>query len=183
MHLNIEIKARCERQAALRDLLAARGARFIGEDHQVDTYFRVPRGRLKLREGTLERALIYYERDDATEPRASRVSLYPAPGGPLKDLLVRAFGVLVAVEKRREIYFIENVKFHLDRVEGLGAFVEIEAIDAEGTLGEAHLRRQCAAYLALFDLPPEAMVGGSYSDMLLNEASASGQPPPGPAGP
>lgn len=177
MPLNIEIKARCEEHGRIRRLLEARGARFVGEDHQVDTYFHVAHGRLKLREGTIEHALIQYDRADAQGPKASHVLLYtPQPGGALKALLAQALGVRVVVDKRREIFFIDNVKFHLDRVEHLGAFVEIEAIDADGTLGEDHLRAQCDHYLALFDLPAGALVSGSYSDLL-------GAPPPTPPGP
>ena len=62
------------------------------------------------------------------------------------------------------------MKFHLDRVEGLGTFVEIEAIDQDGTLGEATLRVQCAHYLALLDLSEPDLVRGSYSDLLLDQA-------------
>ena len=131
--LNIEIKARTAEQDKIRALLRERAARFVGEDHQIDTYYRVPRGRLKLRQGTIERNLIYYERPDQQGPKASNVMLYkPGPDAALKEILTQVLGVLVVVDKRREIYFIDNVKFHLDRVDHLGAFVEIEAIDTDG---------------------------------------------------
>lgn len=169
MHrLNVEIKAHCADLRPIRRALRHQGARFAGEDHQVDTYFRTPRGRLKLREGQIERALIFYHRKDQPGPKTSEVTLEPvAPESALKALLTEALGIRVVVDKRREIYFLGNVKFHLDRIEALGTFVEIEAIDAGGTLGEAKLREQCAHYLALFDLPDEALVSGSYSDLLL----------------
>ena len=166
----IEIKARCAHQDRIRVLLQERSARFVGEDHQIDTYFRVPSGRLKLREGTIERMLIFYERADQQGPKASNVTLYrPGPGEGLKEVLAQALGVLVVVDKRCEIYFIDNVKFHLDRVEGLGTFAEIEAIDEDGTIGEARLLEQCEHYLALFEIAEEDLVRVSYSDMLLNE--------------
>jgi adenylate cyclase class 2 len=162
----VEIKARCPDPAAIRRSLGEDGARFIGEDHQVDTYFRVPRGRLKLREGTIERYLIYYERPDSALPKPSVVSLYrPAPDPSLKALLTRALGVHVVVEKYREIYFIENVKVHLDRLEGLGAFVEVEAIDAEGALGHDHLEAQCRHYMARFRIATADLLEASYSDL------------------
>ena len=149
-------------------MLRERSARFVGEDHQIDTYFRVPGGRLKLREGAIERTLIFYERADEQGPKVSNVTLYkPGPGEGLRDVLAQALGVLVVVDKRREIYFIDNVKFHLDRVEGLGAFAEIEAIDEDGAIGEARLREQCEHYLALFGIADEDLVRVSYSDMLL----------------
>ena len=82
-------------------------------------------------------------------------------------LLSEALGKLVVVNKRREIYFIDNVKFHLDKVEGLGNFVEIEAIDENGTLGEAHLLEQCQHFMGLFGIEQAALMERSYSDMLL----------------
>ena len=167
-HLNIEIKARSAEQDKIRALLRERAARFVGEDHQIDTYFRVSRGRLKLRQGTIERNLIYYERPDQQGPKASNVMLYkPGPDAALMEILTQVLGVLVVVDKRREIYFIDNVKFHLDHVDRLGTFVEIEAIDADGTIGEARLHEQCTHYLDLFGIAEEDLVRVSYSDLLL----------------
>jgi adenylate cyclase, class 2 len=164
----IEIKARCANPEPIRDLLRARGADFRGVDHQTDTYFVVPHGRLKLREGNIENCLVYYEREDREGPKQSAVTLSPLePGAPLKGILARALGILVVVEKRREIYFIENVKFHVDAVKGLGPFVEIEAIDRDGTLGRDKLLAQCREFQGLFRLAPSDLVAVSYSDLLL----------------
>lgn len=167
-NVNIEIKARCHDQNKVRDVLRSRSAVFIGKDHQLDTYFKAPHGRLKLREGNIENALIYYERKDDHGPKKSSVILYKDPGPALKDILTNAMGVLVVVDKQRDIYFIENVKFHLDIVEGLGAFVEIEAIDEDGRIGEAKLLEQCRFYLDLFQIEASDLIPSSYSDMLLN---------------
>lgn len=135
-HLNVEIKARCEDPGRIRDILIAHKARFEGKDHQVDTYFNSREGRLKLREGTIENALIHYRRDNISGPKTSRVILFPTERrSRLKDILERANEVLCVVDKQREIFFIDNVKFHIDRVEGLGSFVEIEAIDLDGSRG------------------------------------------------
>ena len=168
----IEIKARCTQQDKVRSLLQQRRARFLGEDHQIDTYFHVTKGRLKLREGTIERALVYYERANQQGAKASQVELYRQPGVGLKAVLTQALGVLVVVDKLREVYFIDNVKVHLDRVAGLGMFVEIEAIDEDGNLGEARLREQCEHYMALFEVAEEDLVGVSYSDMVLSNSGA-----------
>ncbi|MFQ5570186.1 MAG: class IV adenylate cyclase [Rhodothermales bacterium] len=170
MPLNIEIKARCDDQDRIRRLLKERQARFVGDDHQIDTYFRVPEGRMKLREGRIENALIYYERTDQQGPKVSDVTLHRTESGAsLKTILSKALGVWGEVDKRREIYFIDNVKFHLDRVAGLGTFVEIEAIDRDGSIGQARLQAQCEHYLALLGVPAEALVPVSYSDMLLRQ--------------
>lgn len=133
---NIEIKARSNKQDAIRELLLKEGAEFRGTDHQTDTYFRVPEGRLKLREGNIENQLIHYRRANQEGPKQADVLLFPSvPGSGLKEILTAALGILVVVDKEREIYFIGNVKFHIDHVKGLGSFVEIEAIDKEGTIG------------------------------------------------
>lgn len=166
-HINVEIKARCSDPAAVRERLAERGARFVGTDHQTDTYFSAAAGRLKLREGEIENALIYYDRPDQAGPKQSDVTLFhPSPDSPLKQMLSRAMGIDVVVEKRREIYFVENVKFHIDDVEALGTFVEIEAIDEHGSIGVDTLRRQCQEYLDVFAIAQEDLLSTSYSDML-----------------
>ncbi len=167
-HLIIEIKARCNRPEQVREILLANRADFKGHDHQVDTYFRCPNGRLKLRQGEIESNLIHYYRDDQAGPKASHVRLCPTHSdSPWLDLLAEALGVLVTVGKRREIYSIDNVKFHIDTVEGLGGFVEIEAIDIDGTIGESALQKQCEHYMDLLAICSEDLVECSYSDMLL----------------
>lgn len=167
--LNVEIKARCADHDAVRTLLDGMDSRLVGTDHQVDTYFRVPVGRLKLREGTIENSLIHYLRPDQSGPKTSDVLLYRvAPDPALKAVLERALGVLVVVDKRREIQFVDNVKIHLDTVDGLGTFLEIEAIDADGTRTEAELLAQCQAFMAAFGVSDADLVERSYSDLLMD---------------
>ncbi|MCB0570341.1 MAG: class IV adenylate cyclase [Phaeodactylibacter sp.] len=164
----IEIKARCGHPEEIRDLLDKQQALFIGIDQQVDTYFNVPQGRLKLREGRIENALIHYHRNNQAGPKRSDVLLYLTPvRSSLKEILTRAVGVLATVTKRRYIYFIDNVKFHIDEVEELGSFVEVEAIGEGESAQEEVLREQCQYYLNLFKVQPEDLVEVSYSDMVL----------------
>lgn len=175
--LNIEIKAHCPDPQAIRAILQASNAAFRGTDQQIDTYFRVNRGRLKLREGQIENYLVYYEREDQAGPKQSDVMLLPSTPGPsLKEILTKSLGVLVVVEKQREIYFIDNVKFHIDRVKSLGSFVEIEAIDVDGSLGKDKLLAQCQEFLKLFEIAPENLVAVSYSDLLLSDLRNSDNP-------
>ncbi len=164
----VEIKARCDDHEVVRAMLRERQADFRGSDHQIDTYYDVPVGRLKLRRGNIENALIYYDRPDQPEPKESDVLLHETgETGSLADILDKLFGRLVVVDKRREIYFIGNVKFHLDLVEGLGTFVEIEAIDDEGRYPVEELRRQCTDYVTLFGIRERDLLMSSYSDMLM----------------
>lgn len=167
-HLNIEIKAKSLELDRIRDLLKSKNADFKGIDHQVDTYFKVNSGRLKLREGNIENHLIYYEREDRGGPKKSLVVLYKYnPDQSLKEILTRSLGVLAVVNKHREIYFIDNVKFHLDNVKGLGNFVEIEAIDEDGSIGSEKLHEQCKHYLKLLNISKEDLLENSYSDLIL----------------
>lgn len=167
-HLNIEIKARCDNHDKIRGILNSKGADFKGTDHQIDTYFKVGTGRLKLREGNIENHLIFYEREDKEGPKQSKVVLFDnPPGSSLKEILTKSLGILAVVDKKREIYFIDNVKFHIDTVENLGTFMEIEAIDSDGTIGKDKLQEQCQYYLDLFDIAKEDLLSKSYSDMLI----------------
>lgn len=167
-HTNIEIKARCTEPDQIRAILTEQGALFTGTDHQIDTYFKVPKGRLKLREGTIENALIYYERENQEGPKQSNIIFSKTdPAHTPRAVLTQALGVLVTVDKQREIYFIENIKFHIDTVKDLGPFVEIEAIDTDGSIGKDRLWEQCTTYLDLLQIDETDLCATSYSDMLL----------------
>ncbi len=166
MPVNIEIKARCADPEKAAEILSELNAEHIGTDHQVDTYFRVEEGRLKLREGNIENNLIFYKRSDQAGPKRSDVILHPAGNDPnLKHILEETLGILIVVDKIRDIYFIDNVKFHIDNVEGLGTFVEIEAIGEEA---EAFgLNRQCRHFMDALNIGEDQLISISYSDLLL----------------
>ncbi len=171
-HLNVEIKARCTDPNRIRAQLLALGADFIGEDHQVDTYFRAAHGRLKLREGNIENALIHYARPDQAGPKDSAVALYNCrPDDGLKEVLRRGLEVIAVVDKKRAIFFIDNVKFHIDRLAEMGTFLEIEAIDRTGKLGREKLLAQCRHYLQVLGIRSEELLEHSYSDMVINARS------------
>jgi len=168
-HLNVEIKARCDHIDAVRSILKERKAEFKGIDYQVDTYFKCNKGRLKLREGNIEYNLIYYNREEIKGPKKSDVTLYhPKRDSNIKEILTGSLGILVVVKKKREIYSTGNVKFHIDEVEKLGSFIEIEAIDINGNIGYDRLLAQCNEYMQLFNIKPSGLISSSYSDMLLN---------------
>ncbi|MEO6681507.1 MAG: class IV adenylate cyclase [Ginsengibacter sp.] len=167
-HINFEFKAQSGNIDFLEKKLLELHPKFIGEDHQIDTYFNVQKGRLKLREGNIENSLIYYERKDSAGAKQSDVLLYQhSAETSLKDILIKVHGVLVVVDKVRRIYFIDNVKFHFDRVVGLGTFVEVEAIDLNGGIGIEKLKNQCAEYAKLFGIKESDYISHSYSDLIL----------------
>lgn len=168
--LNIEIKARCSDPGFIRQYLLDHAASFKGIDQQTDTYFNVPNGRLKLREGNIENNLIFYERVDQAGPKHSDFNLVRIPdAAALKEVLRKSNGIKVIVEKKREIYYIGNVKFHIDEVPGLGHFMEIEAGNIGADLSPAQLRAQCDHYMKELNILPQDLIGVSYSDMMLAE--------------
>lgn len=171
-HNNIEIKARCADALFIRNYLQQQHARFVGVDVQTDTYFNTSNGRLKMRQGPIENALIFYKRENKAGPKLSEVKLLPLDKNAeqLKELLTTANGVKVVVKKKREIYFIDNVKFHIDEVEELGCFVEIEAIDTDGSLGLEKIKEQCWFYLNQFQISEKDLLTHSYSDLLMNQS-------------
>jgi adenylate cyclase, class 2 len=163
---NIELKAHDPDPA--RSLQAALdiGASDEGWLHQTDTYFRVPHGRLKLRDEDTLAQLISYERTNETMARESRYRLVPVsdPAG-LKDALRDALGVLVIVEKSRRLLLWRGVRIHLDEVRNLGNFIEIEAVadPASDLSSEQNLASELQNALAI---TPEQIIAYSYSDEL-----------------
>lgn len=168
--LNVEIKAVCKNADFIRSYLMENKADFKGTDEQTDTYFNVLNGRLKLREGTIENNLIYYKREDQAGPKHSHFNLVKVddPGG-LKEVLTKSVGIKIVVTKKREIYYIKNVKFHIDEIPSLGSFVEIEAGNILEDLSEEQLKEQCDFYIGKFGIKKEDMVEVSYSDMLMEQ--------------
>jgi predicted adenylyl cyclase CyaB len=131
LHQNIELKARYADLDTARGLVEQLDAKFSQHQDQLDTYFHVPHGRLKLRQiaGQKEATLIWYQRPDETQFRTSTYYLVPIPDPEaLKAVMAAACGIRGQVHKARDIYLYDNVRIHLDRVERLGTFVEFEAV-------------------------------------------------------
>ena len=168
--INIEIKAHCRNINQIREALLSANAEDKGVDHQIDTYFNTRNGRLKLRKGNIEHSMIFYQRPEVKDLKRSDVILDKLDGDStiLKRQLEAAWGVKTVVDKRRHIYFIDNVKFHLDEVAGLGSFIEIEAI---GKLGEEEkLGAQCKQYMEYLKIAKTDLIDQSYSDMVIHNA-------------
>jgi len=167
--LNFEFKARLKDEPRVREALKKLSARFVGADYQIDTYFRVPSGRLKVREGRIENALIFYRRSNIRRARQAAVDMMLLPRrNPLRAILARALGTLAVVDKRREIYFVKNVKIHLDRVRQLGKFIEVEAISRTGDARK--IRSQARQFQKLFGITAKDIVAESYSDLILRRS-------------
>ena len=167
MSINIEIKAHCHDFKKIRESLKSLNANFNGIDQQIDTYFHSKNGRLKLREGNIENTLIHNQLEGNQESNESQCSLYKTEAdSSLKAILEKALGSKCIVEKEREIYFIENVKFYLDTVKGLGTFVGIKASNKDNDHSRDKLQEQCNFYIKLLQINPKNFISCSYSDLI-----------------
>jgi adenylate cyclase class IV len=166
MPRNIEIKARVESV----DLLAPKAAALADagpfEIVQDDTFFRCETGRLKLRafpRGDGE--LIYYRRPDERGPKESSYVVVPASApDALREALARAYGEAGRVRKVRTLYLAGRTRIHLDRVEGLGHFLELEVVLGDGEPAEAGVA-VARDLLARLGVEPGQLVEGAYVDL------------------
>ena len=171
MPRNIEIKARIDSVDALLPRAQAVAGGEPETIHQDDTFFRVPHGRLKLREfadGSAE--LIHYHRPDSGEAKASDyVRLAVPDAAALREALARGCGLLGRVRKTRVLLRVKeggfNTRVHLDRVEDLGDFMELEVVlqDGQRDADGADAAERLMAALGLGDAP---RLAGSYYDLL-----------------
>ena len=163
---NIEIKARYENAERAEENLNALGAGLAGTFHQKDTYFNVDDGRLKLRElGTDEGHLIFYKREDLAGPKRSDYEIAKTEDPEaLRDILSKINGTWVEVEKTRQVWLWENVRIHLDDVNGLGQFVELEAVTEEKGIEESHQRVE--TLMRALEITSDQLVEGSYGDIV-----------------
>ena len=164
---NIELKTRCRNlEQALATVLGLTPLVDTGVQHQIDTYFPVPHGRLKLREIVGVRAeLIWYERSNLAKSRRSEYRLTPVSHpAELKTSLNAALGERGEVEKFRHVLLWHNVRIHLDNVVGLGSFIEFEAVMHEGEdepTGHERLKHLCE----VLNLKEADYLDKSYADL------------------
>lgn len=167
MPVNIEIKARARNFPDL----ARRGEELSDSPAQLipqeDTFFNTARGRLKLRQLSPDRGqLVYYERKDASGPKRSDYLLAETTNpSALKAALTAALGVRGVIRKKRTLYLAGQTRIHLDEVEGLGNFMELEVVlrpeqsDAEGQAIVSDLMKRLG-------VQEQDLIEGAYMDIL-----------------
>ncbi|HEY4612782.1 MAG TPA: class IV adenylate cyclase [Bacteroidota bacterium] len=165
MPTNLELKARYPSTRLAEHYARRLNARRVGLLKQLDTYYRVRRGRLKVREmNNKQFELIYYQRSDAKSSRYSRYHVIPlAAPGTMKDVCAMLFGEGAIVRKQRLLYRFKNARIHIDRVRGLGSFVEFEVLV---TKGKRQAEELMGTLRDAFGLSSRSIVGQSYSDLL-----------------
>jgi predicted adenylyl cyclase CyaB len=171
MPTNIEIKARLadfDRTAELAQQLSGAPPQTIPQE---DVFFLAPRGRLKLRIFSPQSGeLIHYTRPDAEGPKASHYTISPtADPNSLKEVLASACGIRGIVKKVRWLHLAGQTRIHLDRVEGLGDFLELEVVMQEGQpLAEGE--RIAADLMAKLGIAAADLIEGAYMDLLEQRA-------------
>jgi predicted adenylyl cyclase CyaB len=167
MPVNIEIKARVpdyDRLYKLAELLSERPCQVIPQE---DTFFNCPHGRLKLRELSQQHGqLVYYQRADLSGPKHSDYQIFDTDNPALlKVILTQAFGVRGVVSKVRHLFIVGQTRIHLDKVKGLGDFMELEVglspgqSDAEGELIAQTLMQKLG-------VAEQDLIDSAYIDLL-----------------
>jgi predicted adenylyl cyclase CyaB len=167
MPRNMEIKARVASLNALEPRVAAIATEGPFEIEQDDTFFHSPHGRLKLRAfSPSEAELIFYRRADREGPKESFYLRTPvAQPEPMRELLTQAYGQAGRVRKHRTLYLVGRTRVHLDRVEELGEFLELEVVlrdDEPAASGE----QEAHALLTRLGIDRSQLLSGAYVDLM-----------------
>jgi adenylate cyclase class IV len=170
--INLELKRRDADPAATEAACVALGAKPAGTLRQRDTYYRVASGKLKLREdldaGTAE--LIAYERSDGDGVRTSIYERVPvAEPERLRGMLANALGELAVVEKRRRLFLYRHVRIHLDEVDAIGSFVELEAVQPANAAAPPERDAALEAVLAALGLDEAPAIEGDYLELVAED--------------
>lgn len=163
---NIELKARCDDLAGVRARAERIGARNAGLLYQRDTFFVAPHARLKLRElGDGKAELISYVRPDVATARASDyvIAAVERPA-EVHAALEHALGILCTVTKTRHLFLLGATRIHLDKVEGLGSFIELETVVERQSEGEA--RDELQRIARALEIDEGDLVGVPYAVLL-----------------
>jgi len=162
---NLELKARDRDPSRSLKVCESLGAEEQGLLLQQDTYFEVPRGRLKLRrESDATAQLISYERRDLPGQRESRFRIVEvAEPTELEGALKATLGIKVVVSKQRRLFLLGDVRIHLDLVVDLGDFIEFEAVG--GHTDPARFEDVLSGLCSSFGIEDADLVAGSYSDL------------------
>jgi predicted adenylyl cyclase CyaB len=173
MARNVEIKARIESVEAMAARVAALADRGPIEIDQDDTFFTCSQGRLKLRAfSPTQGELIFYQRPNQAGPKESRFVVSPTSSpDSLREALVLAYGSAGRVRKHRTLYLVGRTRVHLDRVEDLGDFLELEVVLAEDESPDAGVKEARALMMAL-GLADGQLVDGAYVDLLSQGGAA-----------
>ncbi len=165
----VELKAKIDNIDKVREKILKLNAKFIGKFRQIDTYFNVPKGRLKLREveGKPHAQLIYYERENIATPKKSEVFILEISNPEeFKEKTEKILGIKSVVDKVREVYVYRETKIHLDSVKRLGYFIEFEKETSD--LEIENCRKFLEKLMEKLKIKRENLIELSYGELILN---------------
>jgi predicted adenylyl cyclase CyaB len=165
---NIEIKARARNFADIRSRAEKLSDIPVQVIPQEDIFFNTPQGRLKLRILSDHAELIYYTRPDQDGPKRSDYHITRSNDPEnLKRVLELAYGIRGTVMKTRYLYMVGQTRVHLDDVQGLGQFIELEVVMKEGQ-SDAEGQRIAEDLMVALGLERGDLIDGAYMDLLEN---------------
>jgi predicted adenylyl cyclase CyaB len=174
MRRNVEIKAQITNYSELRAHVDA-----ISESRpeiilQEDIFFNCPNGRLKLRTLSPSRSeLIFYKRDDLAGPKESRFQIVPVDDpDSLRDLLSKAFGIIGIVRKERQLFMVGQTRIHIDTVDGLGLFLELEVV-LNPEQSESYGSGIAQSLMKKLHIPDSHLINVAYIDLILKAKALS----------
>lgn len=170
MPVNLEIKVPVKNLKKLIKIVENEGGKLIYSSRQIDVYYKVNNGRLKVRNSSGEKSVIYYERIEDGSERWSNFEVIKVDD---PNVWIKFFDKflqrLVVVDKQRTLYHLLNTRIHFDKVKGLGDFVELET---KVTNGKKKARQEFSMILNLLDLNPINQILNSYSDLILQKGKS-----------
>jgi len=170
MARNIEIKAYATDFQPQKQIAEQLSDTPVEEIHQIDTFFNVKQGRLKLREfPNADAQLIFYRRNDQAGPKLSEYTITESSNpSSLKEVLRSAYGIQAVVRKARYLYLLGRTRIHFDEVDTLGNFIELEVVLGESdSLAEGESEAQ--ALMTQLGISSDDLIDRAYVDYFLKK--------------
>ncbi len=167
MAKNLELKLKVKSHEAILKAIKKIGAKRAATLNQTDTYFKIDSGLLKLREFDGKNELIKYLRNEAEGERWSDYQVLNVEGENVKEFFASLFPVETVVKKIRELYLFDNTRIHLDTVDSLGCFIELETLVIKGD--EADAKKRFDKTVELLELPLDEQLKTSYRNLTLEK--------------
>lgn len=167
MPVNLEIKVPVKNLKKLIEIVEKEGGSKIYSSRQVDVYYKLENGRLKVRNSSGEKSIIFYRRiEDGSERWSDFEVIKIDDPGKWINFFDNFLERLVVVDKHRTLYHLYNTRIHFDKVKGFGNFVELET---KVVNGKQRARKEFQKILELLQLDPEKQILNSYSDLILSK--------------
>ena len=164
MPVNLELKIELNSIKKIKNILKKIGAEYRGILKQKDIYYAVPKGLLKLRIENGQESLIYYNRNEKGKARWSDFDYLKFSESGGENFFKKLFRIEIAVQKKRELYYYDDTRIHLDNVKSLGNFLELETLVIKG---KVNAKKRFNKIIKLLNLNESDQIRKSYRDLLL----------------